>query len=553
MMVAARIASRRGRVDWRFLMPISDRAFSYLVLLGGTAELAERVIETGVARQVGAALPEAHSADAVVVLSGVAVPAREIARCLTAGGALYYEVDRRLPRCLADTPGRVRRRLARAGLTPTGVYWAAPNFANCKRYIPLDAPGPLRWYLSALYVAGSPFHRLLEIGMRLSVAGSLNGFAAIAPCFAVTAIAGPAGSAAPAANGQPAFPHFLGALGTRPMVITSGQDDGSRTVVLPFGPGSQQPGAVFKVSAHARLNGNTEREQAVLSEIHTRLDESMRRTVPRPLGVQRLGHLTVSTESCASGQTLVVTSGRWPASFQQQVDDLGLAANWLSQFHRQASAGGGRWDEAAHARWVETPLAAYAQAFGLTPDEAALFANVRKVARALCGVPLVLVWMHYDFGPWNLFRDQDELMVIDWEFGRNWERDRFGPALHDLLYFVTYWYHVVKRLNTEAAELDGLRRLFIAPDCADRRTAAAHKVIAEYMAALDIDARFLPIMLVTMWIEQALYRFSRRQALGEVQPDARAGNRYVRYIEVLAKHADQFFAARSNAPAEAEF
>jgi hypothetical protein len=553
MPVAASKASRRGRVDWRFLMPISDTAFSHLVLLGGTTELSERVIETGVATQVSASLPDAQSADAVVVLSGHSVPALDLAKCLKAGGALYYEVDRRLPKGLTNTPSRVRRRLARVGLTPTGVYWAAPNFANCKRYIPLDTPGPLEWYLSALYVAGSPFHRLLEIGMRLCLAGSRTWFASVAPCYAVTAIAGPAGPDAPAINGHSALSQLLAEPGARPMVVTSGQDDGSRTVVLPFGPGRRQPGAVYKVSAHARLNGHTEREQTVLSEIHTLLDDSMGQSVPRPLGVRRLGNLTVSMESCASGQTLVVTSGRWPASFQQQIDDLRLAANWLIKFHRRVSTAASRWDEAASTRWVETPLAAYIDTFGVTPAEEALFAKLQKAAQALRDAPLAQVRMHYDVGPWNLFRDQDQLTVIDWEFGRNWERDRRGPALYDLLYFVIYWYHVVKRLNTEAAELDGLRRLFIEPDSADRHAAAAHRVIAEYMAALDLDARFLPLILVYMWIEQALYRFSRRQSLGEAQPEARAGNRYVRYLGVLARHADQLFAARSTSAVQAEF
>jgi len=359
--------------------------------------------------------------------------------------------------------------------------------------------------------------------------------------LAVTAIAGVAGPAPRTATPPPLAGVWPG-RSARPLVITSGQDDGSRTVVLPFEPGQPQPRAVLKFSAHAHLNANTDREQLALTEIRQRLDPAMQRTLPQPLGLKRLGRLSVAQESCALGQALVVSSGRWPAAPARQLADLRLVAGWLAEFQRQTQTGGTRWDIAAYERWVDGPLTAYAEIFGQTPAEAALFAHVRAHGRALLGAHLPLGCMHYDLGPWNIYRHHEALTIIDWEFGRAWEHDRFGPGLYDLLYFVTYWYHVVQRLHTEAAERGGQQRLFVAPRAPDPHAAAARQVIAEYLAAFDLDPRFVPVMLVGMWVEQALHRFARRTVLGEGLTEPRRGNRCVGYVEVLAAQADQFFA-----------
>lgn len=533
------------RADWRFLLPAPESVFQHLVLLGGPADLPERIIESGIARRVSVTLPADGFADAIAVLSDAQVQFRDAASCLMPGGALYYEVDRRSPAHLGTTPRQVQNWLRRVGLTPIGVYWAAPDFANCRRYIPLDSPEALQWYLSTLFVAGTSFHRLLEIGLRLYPGNQR--FASIAPCFAVTAIADATQvGVAPSVLGHLSFPTELKSQNLHPVVLTSGQDDGSRVVILPFESGNRQPTAVIKVATNTGFNRNTEWEQATLTEVRSLLNGNMRRTIPRPLGLLHYGELAVGIESYAHGNPLLVTSGRWHASFQQQTDDLRLAANWLYEFHQQIHFGRMSWGETAIERWIETPLTAYAQTFGLTAGEKRLFTEARNRAWCLAGATLPLIWMHYDFGPWNLYRNQNEFTVIDWEFGRNRERDRLGPALYDLLYFVTYWNHVVQHINSEAAELQGFCRLFIQADCADKYSNISRQVIADYMTALDIDRRFLPLLLVYMWVDQALIRYARKQALGEIQTDARAGNRSIGYIAVLARHVEQLFAGWNN-------
>ena len=531
------------RADWRFLLPHPPGdSFQHLVLLDGPSGLAERLVEVGLARRVSCQIPREQSADALVILHDARAALRDAARCLMSGGVLYCEIDRRSPHSFACTPGRMQRALRDAGLSPTGIYWAIPNFDSCKRYIPLDVPQVLQWYFTTLFPALTPLDRLLEIAVRPLTKLNSYRLTPLVPCYSMTATAGPVRDVTPSVLGHPALPEELQKPGLRSVVLTSGYDDGSRVVMLPFAPGDRHPLAVLKVSRLANFNTNTEREQETLVAIRERLDATMRRTIPCPLGILGYGALTVGIESCAAGHSLVVSSGRWRNSIQQKIDDLRLTANWLGEFHRQAQISRLPWTDSAIQRWIETPLAAYTHAFGVTIREEGLFAAVRKRARSLVGTSLPIIWQHNDFGPWNLYRAGCELTVIDWEFGHDKERDRFGPALCDLLYFVTHWSYLVRRLSGEEAELRGFRELFLEPERGGQIAIAIHAVIREYLMELSIDQRYVPLLLVYTWIDRALDRFERQQSSGEGGTDTRFGNRYVSYIGILAAHTERLFA-----------
>jgi hypothetical protein len=134
------------------------------------------------------------------------------------------------------------------------------------------------------------------------------------------------------------------------------------------------------------------------------------------------------------------------------------------------------------------------------------------------------------------------LTVIDWEFNRQWENTQAGPALCDLLYFVTYWHNVANHLYTVEAELQGMGALFLEPDSRNPYTSAIHRAIADYMAALAIDRRFLPLLLVYVWLERAIYSAGRAQKLATHAGASRSASKFVTYVRYLAEHTDRLFA-----------
>lgn len=525
------------RMDWRFLLPDPPGgAFEHLVLLGSSADLAQWVIDCGYARRVSREVPGGRSADALVILHGASADLPEAAHCLMPGGVLYYEAERWKPWHIA-TPSRARRALQRSGLSLTGFYWVRPGFDTCQMYLPLDDAGPMRWFLEAKFVAATPGWRFLAPLLRLLARLDSGLFALLAGACAVTAIVSPAVGSVPSVLGHPALPERLRRRPLQLLVLTAGDDDVNRVIILPFAPGVSQPLAVLKCSRLPSRNPHTENEQDVLAQLRRDLDGTMRGTVPEPLGILQWHGISVGVESSVPGRLLITSTGRWGRPLWRKTDDLHAAVDWLVALHRQTRADPSAWQGAELLDKTEGLLAAYERAYGTVADEERLFAAVRERARALANVPLPRVWEHYAYADWNIYRAGRATYVVDWEGGE------IGLPLCDLLYLVTHWTYNVRRLSGEASHIQGFRDIFCRPVATDPAIIAGRAAITDYMARLAIDRRFLPLLLVLLWVVHALGRVDREEALGGRGADLRAGNIYVGYIGVLAAHVESLFAA----------
>lgn len=531
---AAPACARLRALDWRFLLPTPPAGgFRHLLLLGGSASLRELIIESGLARQVTLTVPQDQTVDAVVILRRADVAPAAVAHALAPGAVLYWELDRRQPSRLRYTPARIRRQLHEAGCKPTGFYWIRPNFANPQLYIPLDTQG-LRWYLDTLFVAATPALRICEPGLRLLARRGSDALAWLAGCSAVTAVAEPAPDSAPSVLASPALPAPLRCPTLRPLMLTAGGDDFNRVILLPFTPDSTEPVAVFKLSRHPSRNEHTENEQLMLAALQKEVADPIQHALPRPLGSFQWGEISVGVESCVPGQLLLASTGRWGVSQAQKTKQIQDVVAWLTAFHYQVQTSRIRWDEAALQQWVESRLAAYEQAFALTAGEERLFAEVRRRARSLIDTSLPMVWEHYAFGDWNIYRDGPKTYVVDWEGASR------GLPLFDLLYLVIHSTYVAQNLSDEAAQLRCFRELFCTGGQTDPIPQLAQEWITHYMSELEIDPRFYPMLLVLMWVIRALSRFDRQVGL-QNEGHRRSNNQYIGYIAILADHVEQLF------------
>ena len=528
--IAQRASLRRA--DWRFLLPNPpEGSFQHLVLLGGPAGLAKRIVEEGIARRVSCEIPKERSADAVAILHNAQVILRDAAGCLMPGGAPYYEIYRRSPPSLTLTPGRIQRSLLEMELSPTGIYWVRPNFANYEIYLSLDAQRAIEWHLKTLFAAATPARRFLEPVLRILAWFGSRPLALLASCYAVTAIAGSDRGIAPSVLGHSSLPRELRRLDLRRVVLTSGHSERSRVIMFPFAPNASQPAVVLKMPRRSDFNVDTEREHAVLTELRSFIDEPMGRTIPQPIATLRNGELFVGIESYTSGRRLQSSTCRWQAPMYQKIEDLRLATGWLCKFHQQAQFSRDPWGTREIACWVEAPLVAYSEIFGMAANEKRLFGEVRKRAIALTGVPFPIVW-HHDFSGPNIYRAGSEIKVVDWEHAGP------GLALSDLLSFVTSWSFVARGLRGDDEQLHGFRELFLEPICCNKSVKAVRQAIRHYMRCLDIDHRFFPLLLVLTWVQDAL----GQRAVGETGEDNRYSNMCVQYIRILAEHTERLFA-----------
>jgi aminoglycoside phosphotransferase (APT) family kinase protein len=312
-------------------------------------------------------------------------------------------------------------------------------------------------------------------------------------------------------------------------------------VLLPFARGARAPGLVIKGARLPEFTGHTEREQATLTALRARLDPDLRRTLPEPLGAVGNGGRHVFAETSVPGQMLAASIGRWRAPARRQIEDLRLAADWLARFHLATMVRREPWSAAEIERWIEPALAGYERDLGIQPDERRLFDAIRRRATSLVGEALPIVWVHNDFGPWHIYRLGTDVSVIDWEFAGESVTERQGLPLCDLAYFVVHWTHLAHGLKGDAGEIRGFARLVFGTPGRDRRIDAARGALAEYMRRLEISTGFLPLLIALTWVDRARDKCERQVTLGASMADPRQDNRFVRYVEILARRADELF------------
>lgn len=520
------------RADWRFLLPAPGAGrYRHLVLLGGPPGLAELLRAEQLAERVDTV--PAAGADLVVALADASIGPRELAACGSPGGVVYREVDRRRLGHLMTSPARLRRDFATVGLRALWCHWVIPGFRQARRYLPLDHPAALHWYFDTLHPAGSVPGALAAAVGGLLGRGRAQGLTAVAPTFALTAVAGAAPATGRDLPELAALPASGRVAGSRVVMLTSGQDDGSRVVLLPFRGEGRAPGAVVKISRTERFNAHTEREQATLAAIRSGLDRELRASIPEPCGMTRFGRSVVALESYAPGASMVRSTGRRGEPLERSLEDLRAAAGWLARFHQQTTLSR-EWVPESADRAV-TRLEAFRVRIASTPAEHGLLDRTVAAARALLGAALPTVLVHNDYGPWNLHRDGDRITVIDWELGPG-DEGRRGPALADLIYFVTEWHLRARRLRGRQAELRGFRELFLRPT--GPAAIAAEEALSDYMRRVGVDSRFLPLLLVTTWVDRAVDRADRQvTAVGSASGE----NRYADYVRLIARETDDRF------------
>jgi aminoglycoside phosphotransferase (APT) family kinase protein len=522
--------------DWRLLLdPPMEARYGRLVVLGGSAGLAEHFAALGLADAVSTALPDDRTANVVVALPPARPTAAALAAALAPDGQLYLEVDRRAAGARRDAATRLCRRLHDAGLSITGAYATLPPDPEApRRYVPLDRPRAAQWYFRHTYRPLSPAQRITAAGAGLLARAGI--LMRLAPSFAITARV--SGDDPPPLSGplHGRLPTHGAASRARPIVFAEG---GDRVVLLPFGPDDAEPRGVLKVPRLPTFHERTQREVACVRELRAALPAELSRAIPEPIELTTVAGTPVAVERVAPGRSLLASSGSWGAGRRARADDLRLAMTWLARFHATTELRRPAWGDAEREAWVELPIERYAAQFGVTPAEARLFDAARRYADTLAGEPMPIVRQHGDFAVWNLARRGSELFVLDWEGASP------GPVLCDALHLVTSWDLALRRARDAAEELRSFDALLRGVVTAGRDGDAYHRVaraaLDDYRERVGCGERLVPILLCYHRLELALRRATQQRDARALGADARAGNRPVAHVALLATHAGALF------------
>jgi hypothetical protein len=496
------------RIDWALLLPSSVvLPVKEVLVLGGSDELGQSLVDHGVAASWRRPLSRADRSAFVVAWEDCQYDLARIVSHVGPNGLLYMEIDRgRLGfwrkgfRRLGQRT--VRRGLARGGCQVFSTHIVTPDLVEPRRYLPMDQARAIRWHLRALFVAGTPATRAARACLSAVLATPIAG-AVIRLVTMRYVIIGRMAKDSASPLGVP-----MARSGERVIVVTSGYDQASRAVVLPFEPGDRSPRFAVKVASGPRTAVGTLREHERLVRLHATLPSDTARALPGPMGMYTLAGRTACVQSCARGPSMNVTVGRWGQPWRAKCHDLDVVVDWLIEF-----AAATRVDVAtAESDWTLIYDRAVAT-FDFPPEVVDFIGEAQRIARST-QLGEFAVHQHYDVAPWNIHIDTAEPMLIDWETDDLRPTDCLGPALADVLYLVMYWYFLASGAESENEEDAAIVRLFATLVPADAGVVAARAAIDLALVSLGLERQAVPAVLAALWAEQAVYTRRRRARLG---------------------------------------
>jgi hypothetical protein len=195
------------------------------------------------------------------------------------------------------------------------------------------------------------------------------------------------------------------------------------------------------------------------------------------------------------------------------------------------------WSSEAMRGKMEAVLARFEEEFSIAEGERRLLEAVRRRSNALSSASLAVVWSHPDLGPSNVLVRSGGITVIDWA------KASPGLPLQDVLYLLLIASADISGARRESQRLEVFRRVFLAERSGDELGTAAREGIERGLEALGADRRFLPILLVFLWVNRSVGRLDRSRAVsrGAAGVNPKAGNPYPLFVRALAEGADELF------------
>lgn len=215
---------------------------------------------------------------------------------------------------------------------------------------------------------------------------------------------------------------------------------GKRSTVpfLIFTNRNRFPSYVLKTNRDPTYSKAIEDEYNNYLKIYEKLSEPMRRTVPAPIFIEKVGLNTVFCETALVGTKL----GRQVFNSKNQrfkrriiTKFFDLSSQWLNKFHQETCSGFIQIDDDFIQKNIQEPIN---NIFKKYPTETT---NLKKELlmipekiKIFRGKKVPIVGVHGDFDHWNIFITDNEVRVIDWE-----DCSPEGLPFSDLFYFLFHF------------------------------------------------------------------------------------------------------------------
>ena len=438
---------------------------------------------------------DAASFDLAVVANPSPAELRAAWQALRPGGALYGEW-----KGLPATRARITADLVQAGFTPPACYWptGAPERAAAGAWLPLSAPGALRYYAQSRSAVKGMVRKagLKAQGLALQVLARTG---VVVPLCAVAYKPSEGREQVDVLHGrgqewQPVQMHHL--------LLTGGLRSINKPVRLVFTDGGTEPRLAVKMARVPESLGALANEAAILGAVYDRRGEELA-GVPRVVSFNEHGGELCETALAGAPLWTQLSRGNFAALAAK-------AADW------QVALAGDALPVARDTWWERLAgcqLSWFRAAFEAAVDESLL----QQAADALQRLPdLPLVCEQRDFSPWNVLLKDGEFVVLDWE-----SAELNGLPVLDLVYFLTYLALFVEGVQVHGVvDVEQVRRVY--RQAIDPRTelgSVVQRCLASYARRLDLPRDVLhPLRLLT-WMVYARHAYQTTWGAYGLTPD----------------------------------
>jgi hypothetical protein len=423
------------RVDWRFLLPFPKSRKSVCYATGLLASAVELISDC----VVDPTAETNSECDLAVAVDPSPSTLRSAWAALRPGGYCYTEWYK----AVAGGERRVRHTLKSAGFQGITHYWVWPwpTHSNPRFWLPLQAPGALKYFIRSRPLARRIIRRfgsfVLCLVWRLSTQlGLALPICAIASKQRSTSDDSATLQPPKTEHGDGVEPMFLRiirdrwsdwGLGSPPrclssLLLTGGPRAISKIVSLVFAEADSYPCLAVKMARVPESVDSLRKEAATLRAVHGLRPEALP-GVPRVLFCTERGDDLTLVETAVTGIRVSDVIRR-----HNYADLARKGMQFLAEL-------AGRPEVSPRSVWwnrmVERTLADFSDSFGSVVDRGML-RETAEALNALCDLPLVCE--QRDFSPWNVLVDSTgELVVLDWE-----SAELQGLPGLDLLYFLSY-------------------------------------------------------------------------------------------------------------------
>lgn len=269
-----------------------------------------------------------------------------------------------------------------------------------------------------------------------------------------------------------------------------------KVIVFVLAAGETRPRCVLKIPRSRRENGSLAHEHWMITELRRQRGQAGEAQLPAPLAAPVIQGWQVVVEKMLPGRLF---SSQVPLG---QPLNLTLAGQHLRQVREWLVA----WQRAAHPQPVVLtrddiqqlflePIQAARRTLDLRPHELAFLDGMSQQAADLVGRQVPLGFVHGDLRPGNILCVDDELCVLDWQFGQ-----MRGLPLLDWFEFGYRYYCDTTGLEEITGDHDAYRATFadvyLGAHPYASRLSAETEALAE---ALAVPPDLLDLLLA-MWL-----------------------------------------------------